>query len=692
MTIKDLKAENSRNTLTVISVILLLLILLSFFPAPGITAEKAISISADNLEYLSRTDTYIAKGSVKIIYEDSILTADEIFLNNATSDALATGNVVFEDADVIIQADKIELNLDTRLGTIYNSNIFYKRDNYHIDGGVLKKVGDKIYYMDQATVTTCDAEPPEWHFKGEDIEINLEEDIKAKNTTFYIKDTPVLYSPYFWTPLVKKRKTGFLTPSMGYSNTKGFTFKQGFFWAMKENMDASFYADYYSKKGLGKGLDYRYILNPETNGEFWIYHLKDTEVSRDFLEFKSYHNQKLPGNMSGYLKVHLVNEFDYYNELKSTSFNRFGLSSWKSEPFGFASEERLQKYLESNLHISNAFTGGRAYFLGQYRRSIEGSSGNVPQSLPEVGFIINTLGAGVASFNLGITGTNFWRDENQRGQRLDINPNFFLSLGRTVNFTQKVGLRETLYFLDKPEENFSREIFELRSVLSTRLLRNYSSMIHLIEPSIEYAYTPAVDQSELPTFDSIDSIPQTSDIIYSFTNRFAGSLLGNSEARFRLSQSYSLLDVDRPFSPIILESTFASKNLIFSANAFYNVYDRNISETIASINLSGEKGYIGVGKNFRRSTSLDQYTFEGGLNSPIEILGAHLPVSIYGKLWYDLKGGGFQESIIKSTYTSQCWGLTVSFSNKPHEYELMFGIEFKGLGLITLGKIEDFNQ
>lgn len=680
--------------------ILIFILFFSFYllvPTTAASIEESVNISADYVEYFAETNIYIARGSVKIIYEDATLNADEIHFNNATADAVATGNVIYEDTEVIIKANKIELNLDTKLGTIYDSTIFYKSRNYHIKGGNLKRFGEKTYFMDNATATTCDAIPPEWYFKGKDIKITLHENIKAKNATFYIKKVPVLHSPYFWAPLLEDRQTGFLLPLLGYSNTKGFTFKQGFFWNIKDNQDTTFHLDYYSKKGIGKGLDYRYIVNPvrkkrlsngvnsETNGELWTYHMRDHDLSRDFFELKSYHNQKLPYDMTGYLKMHLVNEFDYYNVLESTSSGRMGLSTWESDPFGFASEERLQKYLESNLHISKPFSGGRTYFLGQYRQSLEGSSGTVPQSLPEVGFIINTRDIRIASFNITATGTNFWKDNGQQGQRLDVYPNVYLSSGQTVNFTQKIGLRETIYFLKNPAENSNRELFDIKSTLTTRFLKRTPSLIHIIEPSVEYAYVPAVDHSDIPIFDSIDSMPQTSDITYSLTNRFVGSALGVSEARLRLSQNYSLLDAEKPFSPVLIETTLKSKNLNFSANAFYDVYDKNIIETIASVNFKGKKGFVGIGKNLRRSTSLDQYSVEAGIKRPLEIFGRSFPIDLSGKLLYDLKGGGVQELNLKSIYTKQCWGLTISFTRKPYEYQITFGIEFKGFGSIKIG-------
>ncbi|HDZ62490.1 MAG TPA: LPS-assembly protein LptD, partial [Nitrospirae bacterium] len=542
-------------------------LILYLFPVAGSSAEVPLNISADKLEHSSERDIYSASGSVKLIYGDAVLIADDIEFNNTTTDATASGSVIYEDAEVIINAERIDMNLNLKLGTMYNSDIFYKQRNYHIRNiDKLQKLGEMTYYIDKAEVTSCDAIPPEWRFRAEDININVDENIKARNATFFIKNLPVLYSPYFVAPLNKKRQTGFLTPSPGYSSTKGITVKQGFFWAINDNMDATFYGDYFSEKGFGKGVDFRYIKDSKTNGELWIYHLNDDYLKRDFSEVKSYHNQELPYDMSGYLKLHLVNEFDYYDALSSTSSGRFGLDAWKTDPTGLTLEERLQKYLESNLQISKSFTQGRTYFLGQYRQSLEGSSGAVPQSLPELGFIINTTGRGIASANMSLTGTNFWTKNEQRGQRIDVYPNFYLSAGRIVNFTQKIGLRETFYILDRPDDTSSREIFDLRSIISTRFLKKYPLFVHIIEPTVEYVHIPSVDHSDIPVFDSIDSMPNTSDIVYSLTNRLSGAFLGNSEGRLRLSQGYSLLDIEKPYTPVLIESNLISDSLQFSIN------------------------------------------------------------------------------------------------------------------------------
>ena len=98
-------------------------------------------ITSDSLEYSSETRQYVAKGSVKIVQDDTIITADELTYDETTSGVVATGSVDYRDSDASMQARKAELNLDRKTGTLFDANIFYAKNNYHMSGEVLEKTG-----------------------------------------------------------------------------------------------------------------------------------------------------------------------------------------------------------------------------------------------------------------------------------------------------------------------------------------------------------------------------------------------------------------------------------------------------------------------------------------------------------------------------------------------------------------------
>jgi LPS-assembly protein len=653
----------------------------------SLSAQNNPEISADRIEYIAESNTYVAQGSVTIIFEDAILSADKITLDGNTQDAAAVGNVTYRDAEAEITAQRIELNLKTKTGTIYDSYLFYKKQNFHVHSGKIRKTGDKSFTLDEAVVTTCDADPPEWHIYSKDISITQNEKLTGWHGTFNVSETPILYTPYLWAPLNRDRQSGFLFPSFGYSSERGYYYKQGFFWAAADNQDATIYLDYYDDKGFGEGLDYRYIFNAESDGELWIYHVEDKDPEKDLYEVKAYHNQKLPYNIEGYLKVHAVSHSKYYETMDSTSADRFGLSSWESTDFGFTSEERLQKYLESNLQVAKPFSGGRTYLLAQGRQSLEESSEEIPQSLPEIALMLNTRSHDFFSYNLSAKAVNFWREEGREAVRLDLNPDLFFSYGRLFNITQKIGLRETAYFLSEPSGDEDRFIYDLNTTFTTTLFKKYETFVHVIEPLLMYTYVPDVDQDAIPVFDSTDFIPETSAVTYALTNRISGIGSTNLEARFRLSQSYSFLGRDNHFSPLSAEASLSNNRIVLSTNASYDIEDEKLTEFIGSVRLKGDKGYVGTGKNFRRSTDLDQYTFEAGIYRPINIGDISLPIDLSSKLWYDVENERIQQLDVVYSYKRQCWGYSITYSELPDKYEIIFALEFPGLGSFSLGSI-----
>ncbi len=67
-----------------------------------------------------------------------------------------------------------------------------------------------------------------------------------------------LYAPVYTRPLGRNpRKSGFLTPQIGNSSTKGFTVGLGYYWAIARNYDATYQGEYFGNGGLGQLADFR---------------------------------------------------------------------------------------------------------------------------------------------------------------------------------------------------------------------------------------------------------------------------------------------------------------------------------------------------------------------------------------------------------------------------------------------------
>jgi lipopolysaccharide assembly outer membrane protein LptD (OstA) len=54
--------------------------------------------------------------------------------------------------------------------------------------------------------------------------------------------------------------------------------------------------------------------------------------------------------------------------------------------------------------------------------------------------------------------------------------------------------------------------------------------------------------------------------------------------------------------------------------------------------------------------------------------------SAKGKVWYDIHTGNFRETDFSATYSSQCWGITANYVNRPRERQVFVYLNLKGLG------------
>ncbi|MFZ6008195.1 MAG: LPS-assembly protein LptD [Nitrospirota bacterium] len=632
----------------------------------------ATTITADHLEYFKSEDKYVATGNVRIEEEDSVLIADRAVLYQKTSDAEAIGNVIYEDNETFINTERAELNLKTKTGKLHNALIFFKKGNYWVNGDNVSKIKEDHYYADTATFTTCDSESPskaDWCFKGSNVDIIVGKKFTAQNVTYRIKGMPVLYSPYMWAPVKTERETGFLFPIIGNGSDKGFQFSPAFFWAIDENKDATFYLDYYSKRGIGKGIEYRY-LDFDDNGRWYIYHLKDRELKKDFYEFKGIHDHRL-GDLRGYMDINYINHKDFYKE------------------YGYKRETRIQRFLQSTGEVTVPLQNSRLYLLGQYWIDLKDISATVPhgapvpkstpvpQKLPELGYVVNPVGIGPLMFTMNSSIANFYRGKEPRGQRIDINPTLSYSFGETVPIFQALSLRETAYNLKDGASYGSsphRETFEYRANALTRFIKRYESFTHIIEPSLSYTFIPE-NHYPLPLFDSTELFDKTSTASFSLYNNLA---FKHFTLTASLSQSLNFNAGDRPLSPTTLNASLSGP---LSLN-FDMSYDPNKgrAETVnSSLSFRVIDGTsITLGERYVNADEKYFYTF--GINSAIT-----KKWSVSANMWYDSKDG-LRDSSINTVYSEQCWAVNISATRRPGdnrrppEYSVMIFIELKGLG------------
>ena len=543
-------------------------------------AEGPVDIEADELTYDRETQTYEGHGLVEVNRGDLSLKADHARVNMATKDLVAWGNVLLREGEDVIQCQRLEVNLETRLGRIHQARLYLKDQNFHITGGEVDKLGENHYRIRDASFTTCDAKRPPWKFTVKEIEVKemaLGGWGVAKGPLFYFEGIPILYLPWGTFPVRQERQSGFLMPSVGYSSTYGLKLNNGFYWAFAKNMDATLYVDYLGNRGFKEGLEYRYAFANETKGQANAYFIHDQTLDEDRYAFFIQHEQKLPYDF--YLKgnINRVSDHQYLRDYKNEGLpdtaqraetDVTSLNVLRSAIFGGKNWDQFS--LLVNTEVFDDFT--------------KPSNDETVQKLPQISFYAHpqSLFNTPLFYNMTSSYTNFWRERRVASNRGDFFPaiSYPVRLLNVLKFESDVGLRETFYrnYNDRTglyEGWKSRETLEANAQMSAEFYRVYeaealskisdlfkvSKWMHTVEPAISYQYSPPVNQSDIPIYDTVDRIPYTNQITYGFTQRLLGkpetggvSTTGAVEyAKLKIFQSYSLGNPSW-FNPLFIDA------------------------------------------------------------------------------------------------------------------------------------------
>jgi LPS-assembly protein len=671
--------------------------------------DGPVDIEADHLIYERETQTYQAHGHVVVVRGDLSLKADHAQLKMATKDLMAWGNVLLREGEDVVECERLEVNLDSRLGKIYLAKLFLKDQNFHVTGKEAEKMGENRYRIRKGSFTTCDAKRPPWKFTVSELDVTLEGTGIAKGPVFYLEDIPILYFPYAIFPVAVERQTGFLLPSLGYSNRYGFEFKEAFFWAIAKDMDATLYLDKWGGRGFKEGLEYRYAFANDTKGQANFYFIDDHVMDRNRYAFFVQHEQKLPYDF--YLKGdinHVSDRFyptDFGEDLPTqTRIDSASLRELRSVLFGGKNWDQFSFLTEGMV----------------FQDLTKSSNDETVQKLPQISFYAHPQSLLKTPFFYDITSsyTNFWREKGVNAYRGDLFPtlSYPLRIFNVLKLESNVGLRETVYHVhDDPTHQFegwkSRETLEAGVEMSTEFYRVYDAMLptishlfkvgkwmHTIEPTIGYLYSPPVNQADFPQFDPIDRIPFTSQMTYGITQRLIGKPVkegvesGPHEyAKLKIFQSYSLGDPflennrEERFSNIQAQLWWYFRPYVTArGDVEFNPYRKDF-ETL--------NGLIHV-RDQRNDALMAQYRFTEkniqGVNIFARVKTIN-PLYVYGATYYNLLDKWRVENIYGAEYQAQCWtlGVTVEDINGSpdgtQKKELKFQVYLNLLGVGSVG-------
>jgi len=664
----------------------------------------------------------IAKTNVEVHYKKISVFGDMVQVNLETKDVRAEGNVTIRMENEIIRVDEIDLNLDSKIMEMTDVQgmaqpiILYEAES-------AKRKEENLYQLNKAWITSCSQPVPRWKFSCSKANFKKDDYVEMWGAVFSLKKVPIFYFPYMRYPLGKERSTGFLIPSLGFTGRKGMTFSQAFFWAIRDNMDATFQYDYYSYRGMGGGLEYRYIFPKGTNGEFELYYFKFKQTSEQeeldnasILRFT--HNQMLPANFRLVANVDYQSSYDFLREFDN-NFRRAVVSNRSSQIY----LSRAWSNFNWNMRVSRFDT---------YSSLIDMSV--IRQSLPEISFSSNKIkmiSPLYFSFNSAFSSWQYgWdyqyeKDTQRRSQDFSFNPTLTIPFTSIPWLTLNSSVAANFFYYFKSYAPNTKNVVDeplLRKDYSINLefrgpsfykiffdSENVPKVKHIIEPIFTYRY-------ESPVSDS-DRIITSS--YYFYRNHYLkyglyNSLLvktedmpsGREMFSLRLEQNYYLEPEDSPLKPYRLENgeipRFSdingylrfnpTKTFSLDMSSSYNHYFKVFSTLrfSASAGMSTDPYFLRVSwykSDNPYSKSILWVRHQVSLYGGAKIPG--LPLELLGAFDFNIQEKKLLYSSLNFVYHYQCLDFKADvrvyyFREKP---EFQFNISF---GLGNIGKTTEF--
>lgn len=240
----------------------------------GLTSDVKIKrdaqmlVEADELVYDYDRKTVSAVGNVKIYYTGYTLEAETVTYIEVTAKLIASGNVKMTDpTGVVLYAEQIDITDDFRDGFVGSLRVDTPDQTHFAAERAERTNGDQTVFVN-GVYTACEPckenpdKPPFWQVKSARIVVDDKEKlIHFHNATFEFFGLPVAWVPYFTTadPSVK-RKTGFLAPIIGNSDTLGWSLSTPYFIALAPSYDVTLTPTYYEEQGFMGEVEWRQRL------------------------------------------------------------------------------------------------------------------------------------------------------------------------------------------------------------------------------------------------------------------------------------------------------------------------------------------------------------------------------------------------------------------------------------------------
>ncbi len=461
--------------------------------------DKEVHVRADNSEgdYL-RADF---SGSVEMHQGDKHLFAPELTYRHEEGKADLNRGGVISSPQAAIEGIKGHYDSGAQTASFEEAEYYMRGKQQAAVGSAKNARFDRKNNRDDfesVTWTTCPRLHPAWHIKAHTLMLdhNRERGV-ARDMTLRIGKIPVFYLPYFSFPISSARQSGFLIPSMGSSEERGFEVSIPYYWNIAPNQDATFTFRPMTKRGLMADAEYRFLGEKQEGTLYGALLANDRKrPHHPRWSWRGTHQYHFNDQWHTDLLHQQVSDVDYVKDL-TTDFRLY--DEW---------------YLERHFTLYGNTDYGNLMLRAQDYQRIDPvvSEADKPYSRAPQLTYNHTTKNGNWRYDVSAEAVHFHKDELGGANRVsgDVSAAYRLDAA--------YGYIEPQISANYAHYDYSTRKDKLRGKHHDRFLPTFSldskltfergfdwqgeDWTQTLEPRLYYLYTPYKDQSEIPDFDT----------------------------------------------------------------------------------------------------------------------------------------------------------------------------------------------
>lgn len=243
----------------------------------GSGIDTIVVISAkDSAHFSLKAKTLRLRGNSDVKYKQQQIQSEVIIMDFNSSTMTAEGAMdsagmirgfpVFTDKGEEFAGESMIYNFTTGRGRVKFGETSVEGGFYY--GSRIKRVDDKVAYVENGCFTTCDAPHPHFYFNSPKMKVVLDDKIYLDPVIWYVEDIPVFALPmglFFSTE--KGRRSGIIMPSPLITSDRGVVLQNlGYYFAISDYFDTEITSDLTTKGGFTLFNRSRWSVRDRMNG------------------------------------------------------------------------------------------------------------------------------------------------------------------------------------------------------------------------------------------------------------------------------------------------------------------------------------------------------------------------------------------------------------------------------------------